>query len=196
MVTGVEDTSRAELPWPEMALCANPERATILVKLPEFDAQGLVDRPRSRSPEAPKLPGLDELASEETASSLVRAGGPGAACSEPQAGGGATAGSSRRTGEEGTTDSAAVAALGDRGKCPQIYIPVPDSLPSPSAVAAFPALEPHLVRMGPDSAPVDRAAAPPSPRRKRRREDSGPALPDPEFRLPAAKWQYRGTTTV
>ncbi|XP_062224366.1 uncharacterized protein LOC133922808 [Phragmites australis] len=164
VVTGVEDTSRAVLPWPEMALYANPERAAILAKLPKFDAQGLVDRPRSRSPEAPELPGLDEVASGETASSPVRAGGPGAACSEPQASGRAAAGSSRRTGEEGTADSAATAASGDRGKRPRIYIPVPDSPPSPSAVAVFPALEPRLVRMGPDWAPGDRAAAPLSPR--------------------------------
>ena len=147
-----------------MALCANPERAAILAKLPEFDAQGLVDRPRSRSPEAPELPGLDEVASEGATSSPLRAGGPGAACSEPEASSGAAAGSSRRTGEEGTADSAATVAPGDREKHPRIYIPVPDSPPSPSAVAAFRALEPRLVRMGPDSAPEDRAAAPPSPR--------------------------------
>ena len=118
VVTGVEDMSRTELPWLEMALCANPERATILAKLPEFDAQGLVDRPRSQSPEAPELPGLDEVASEEAASSPVRAGGPSAACSEPQASGRAAAGSIRRTGEEGTVDSAAAAVPGDWGKHP------------------------------------------------------------------------------
>ncbi|XP_062203751.1 predicted GPI-anchored protein 58 [Phragmites australis] len=50
--------------------------------------------------------------------------------------------------------------------------------------------------MGPDPVPGDRAAAPPSPRWKRMREDSGPALSGPEFRIPTAKWQYRGTKTA
>ncbi|XP_062186628.1 uncharacterized protein LOC133890180 [Phragmites australis] len=52
-----------------MALCASPERAAIQAKLPEFDAQELVDRQRSRSPEAPELPGLDKAASEGAAGS-------------------------------------------------------------------------------------------------------------------------------
>ena len=51
-------------------------------------------------------------------------------------------------------------------------------------------------RMGPDPAPGDHAAAPLNPRRKRRREDSGPAPSSPEFRILATKWQYRGTTTA
>ncbi|XP_062198860.1 predicted GPI-anchored protein 58 [Phragmites australis] len=50
--------------------------------------------------------------------------------------------------------------------------------------------------MGPDPAPGDLAVAPPSPRWKRMREDSGPELSGPEFRIPAAKWQYRGTKTA
>ncbi|XP_062230113.1 uncharacterized protein LOC133927701 [Phragmites australis] len=50
--------------------------------------------------------------------------------------------------------------------------------------------------MGPDPAHGDGAAAPPSPRRKRMREDSGPALSGPEFRISATKWQYRGTKTA
>ncbi|XP_062230378.1 predicted GPI-anchored protein 58 [Phragmites australis] len=50
--------------------------------------------------------------------------------------------------------------------------------------------------MGPDPALGDHAVAPQNPRRKRRREDSRPAPPSPEFRILAAKWQYRMPTTA
>ncbi|XP_062227497.1 vegetative cell wall protein gp1-like [Phragmites australis] len=129
-----------------MALCANPERTTILAKLPD----------------------------------QVQTGGPGAASGEPRASGGAAAGGSRRTEGGGTVDDGAAAAPEDRGKHPRVYIPVPESPPSPSAVAVFPVLEPRLVQIGPDPAPGERVAAPPSPRRKRRRVDSGSALAGPE----------------
>ena len=69
VITGVEDMGWAELPWPKMALCTNPDRVAIMAKLPEFDAQGPVDRPRSRSPEASELPGLEELLGEEATTS-------------------------------------------------------------------------------------------------------------------------------
>ena len=200
VITGTEDMSRAELPWPEMALCANPNRVAIMAGLPEFDAQGPVDRPRSRSPEASELPGLEELLGEEVAGSSA------------QAGDGVAASSSRRAREEGATEVVEELAPGDRGKRPRALILVPDSPPSPTAAAAFPVLEPRLVRMGPASAPatctaetetraaapearttapVARAVAQPSPQRKRRREESGPTAPDPDIRLPAAKWRYR-----
>jgi hypothetical protein len=197
VITGSEDMSRAELPWPEMALCANPDRVAILKRLPEFDAQGPVDRPRSRSPEASELPGLEDLLGEEGVGSAA------------QAGDGAAATSSRRAGEEAAPEAAAESTPGDRGKRPRNLILPPESPPSPTAAAAFPVLEPRLVRMGPAptpattpatctaesetraAAPEARAVAQPSPQRKRRREGSGPTAPDPDIRLPAAKWRYR-----
>ena len=75
---------RAELPWREMALCANPERVAIQAKLPKFDAQGLVDRPRSRSPEVAEIPWLDEAAGEGAAGGSAWTGGPGAASGNPR----------------------------------------------------------------------------------------------------------------
>ncbi|XP_062203816.1 predicted GPI-anchored protein 58 [Phragmites australis] len=73
---------------------------------------------------------------------------------------------------------------------------MPESPPSPSTEAAFPVLESRLVQLGPNPAPGDHAAAPPNPRWKRRREDSGLAPSSPKFRIPAAKWQYRKPTAT
>ncbi|XP_062224507.1 predicted GPI-anchored protein 58 [Phragmites australis] len=84
----------------------------------------------------------------------------------------------------------------DRGKRPQLFTPVPESPPSPSAGAAFPVLELRLVRLGTDPVPGNHAVAPQNPRQKRRSEDSGPAPSSPEFRIPAARWQYRRPTTT
>ena len=192
VITGSEDMSRAELPWPEMALCAHPDRVAILKRLPEFDAQGPVDRPRSRSPEASELPGLEDLLGEEGVGSSAQAGDGAAAARE-----------------EAAPEAAAESTPGDRGKRPRNLILLPESPPSPTASAAFPVLEPRLVRMGPAptpattpatcaaetetraAAPEARAVAQPSPQRKRRREGSGPTSPDPDVRLPAAKWRYQ-----
>ena len=74
---------RGMIPWREMALCANPEHVAIHAKLPEFDAQGLVDRLRSRSPVVAEIPGLDEAAGEGAASGPAWTGGLGAASGEP-----------------------------------------------------------------------------------------------------------------
>ena len=155
--------------------------------------QGPVDQPRSRSPEASELPGLEELLGEEVAGCSARAGE------------GVAVGSNRRARKEVTAEIVEEVAPGDRGKRPRALILVPDSPPSPTAAAAFPVLETRLVRMGPAPAlatrmaePETRAAAPeacavvqPSPQQKRRRGESGPTAPDPDIRLPAAKWRYR-----
>ncbi|XP_062186679.1 uncharacterized protein LOC133890267 [Phragmites australis] len=93
---------------------------------------------------------------------------------EPQASGGAAASSSRRTEGGGTADDGVAVAPEDRGKCPQLYIPVLESPPSPSAVAVFPVMEPRLVRMGPPSSATEARGAPapaPAP------EPSRPAEP-------------------
>ncbi|XP_062232384.1 uncharacterized protein LOC133929597 [Phragmites australis] len=178
VVTGMDDLSQAELPWKEMVLCANPDQVAIQAKLPEFDAQGLVDLPRRWSPETIETPGVDEAAGEEAASGPAQTGGPGATRGEPQASSRAAVGSSRRTGGGGTVGSEAATAPEDRGKCPRLFIPVPESPPSPlpseggsrdgqsssvgpSAVAASAVLEPHFGLLGPDSAPGDHTVAPP-----------------------------------
>ena len=114
-----------------------------------------------------------------------------ATASLARAGDGAAASSSRCAREEGTTEVVEEVAPGDRGKRPRALILVPDSPPSPTEALAFPVLGPRFVRMGPAPAPESPAEALPSPQQKRRREESGPMAPDPDIRLPAAKWQYR-----
>ncbi|XP_062230024.1 uncharacterized protein LOC133927580 [Phragmites australis] len=131
VVTGVNEMSRAKLPWKEMTLYTNPKQVAIQAKLPEFDAQGLVDRPRHRSPEAAEILGLEDATGEEAASGPVRTGGPGAASGQPRASSGAAAGSSRRTGGGGIAGSGAAPAPEDRGKHPRLFIPVPEFPPSP-----------------------------------------------------------------
>ena len=83
VVIGVDDLSWAELPWKELALCANPDRVALQAKLQEFDTQGLVDSPGRRNPGTIQIPGVDEAAGEEAASDPVQTGGPGAAGGEP-----------------------------------------------------------------------------------------------------------------
>ncbi|XP_062178812.1 uncharacterized protein LOC133883484 [Phragmites australis] len=195
-----------------MALCANPDRVAIQAKLSEFDAQGLVDRLGHRSPGTIETPGVDAASGEEAASDPAQTGGPGAASGKLQASSRAAASSSRRTEGGGTAGSRAATALEDRGKHPRLFIPVespPTPLPGeggsrddqsssagPSAGAASAVLEPHFGLLGPDSAPGDDAAGPQSSRRKRRREDSGPTPSSPEFRILAARWQYRRPTAT
>ncbi|XP_062195219.1 uncharacterized protein LOC133898510 [Phragmites australis] len=96
---------------------------SIQAKLPGFDAQGLVDRSRRRSPETTETPGVDEAANEEATSGPAQTGGPGVTSGKPQASSRAAAGSSRRTGGGGTADSGVATALEDRGKRPWLFIP-------------------------------------------------------------------------
>ncbi|XP_062193484.1 uncharacterized protein LOC133896856 [Phragmites australis] len=44
VVIGVDDLSREKLPWKELALYADPNQAALQATLPEFEAQGLIDR--------------------------------------------------------------------------------------------------------------------------------------------------------
>ncbi|XP_062201997.1 uncharacterized protein LOC133904516 [Phragmites australis] len=196
-----------------MALYSNPDHVAIQAKLPEFDAQRFVDRPRRQSPKTTETPGVDETAGEEAASDLAQTGGPGAASGEPQSSSRAAAGSSHRIGGGGTAGSGVATVPEDRGKRPRLFIPVPGSPSSPlareggsrdgqsssagpSVGVASAVLEQHFGLLGPDSAPGDHAAAPQNPRWKRRREDFGPTPSSPEFRILAARWQYRRPTTT
>ncbi|XP_062198866.1 vegetative cell wall protein gp1-like [Phragmites australis] len=187
----VDDLSWAELPWKEMALCANPDRVALQAKLPKFDAQGLVDRPGRQNPGTIQIPGVDEAAGEEAASDLAETDGPGAAGGELQASGGAAAGSSRQARKGGAADSGAVIASGDRGKRPRIFVPAPASPPS-SSPGEEGGRGGQSFSVGPSegaaSAPGDRTAAPHSPPLKKRREDSGPMPSGLGYRIPALRW--------
>ena len=44
VLTDAKDLTRAVLPREQLALCADPNRVALRATLPEFDAQGLVDR--------------------------------------------------------------------------------------------------------------------------------------------------------
>ncbi|XP_062227353.1 uncharacterized protein LOC133925440 [Phragmites australis] len=165
---------------------------------------------------APELPGLDEAVTEEAASGLAQTGGPGAVSGGPQASSGAAAGSSHRAEGGGSASGRAAVAppsAEERGKRPRLYIPAPESPPPPSpgaggsrvgqppstgppAGATSAVLEPRLVRLGPTPAAGTQAAAPQSPRQKRKRGEAGQAPSSPEFRLPAARWQFRRPTTT
>ncbi|XP_062203759.1 putative disease resistance protein RGA1 [Phragmites australis] len=105
VVTDVEDLTRAALPQEQLALCADPSRVALQATLPEFDAQGLVDRLGRRNPGTIQIPGVDEetggarrtggedaTGGREATGDRTQAGGRGASGGRPQAGRGATAG--------------------------------------------------------------------------------------------------------
>ncbi|XP_062230403.1 uncharacterized protein LOC133928173 [Phragmites australis] len=60
VVTGVDDLAQAVLPREELALYADPGRAALQASMPEFDAQGLVDRSGRRNPGTIQIPGVDD----------------------------------------------------------------------------------------------------------------------------------------
>ncbi|XP_062191273.1 uncharacterized protein LOC133895092 [Phragmites australis] len=115
-----------------MALCVNPDWVALQVKLPEFDAQGLVDWPGCQNPGTIQIPRVDEAVGERAESGPARTGGAGTVGGGSQASGGASAGTNRHIGGGGATGGGAAMVLEDRGKRPRLFIPVPESPPSPS----------------------------------------------------------------
>ncbi|XP_062217656.1 uncharacterized protein LOC133917836 [Phragmites australis] len=47
-----------------MVFCANPDRVALQAMLPEFDTQGLTDRPGRQNPGTIQIPGVDEATGE------------------------------------------------------------------------------------------------------------------------------------
>ncbi|XP_062230105.1 uncharacterized protein LOC133927693 [Phragmites australis] len=133
-----------------LALCVDPGRVALQATLPEFDTQGLVNRPGHRNPGTIQIPGVDEetygaprtsgrdatggrpqASGRDAAGGRTQTDGRVATGGRPQARCGATAGRSHQAGGRGTAGSG-TAAPGDKGKRPRTFVPQPSSSSSPS----------------------------------------------------------------
>ncbi|XP_062194644.1 predicted GPI-anchored protein 58 [Phragmites australis] len=192
----MEDLTQAVLPQEQLALCADPNRVVLQATLPEFDAQGLVDRQGHRNLGTIQIPGVDEAtgctprASDGDAASgrpqasgrgaaggRAQTSGAGATGGRPQAGRGGAAGSSHQAGGGSATSSGAAAASGDKGKRPRAFVPQATS--SPPKDAAGDERRPEGPRLAP-------ALEPSAPEPSAPTEPELQALPSPEPRAAAA----------
>ncbi|XP_062205210.1 uncharacterized protein LOC133907215 [Phragmites australis] len=118
----MEDLTRAELPWEQLVLCADPNRVALQKTLLEFDAQGLVDRPGHQNPETIQIPGVDEVtgcassaSGGSAASSRPQTSGMGAAGGPAQNGGASATGSRpQASGAGARTQNSSAGAAGGR----------------------------------------------------------------------------------
>ncbi|XP_062201991.1 uncharacterized protein LOC133904508 [Phragmites australis] len=225
VVAGVEDLTRAVLPREELTLCADPGGAALQVTLPEFDAQGLVERPGRRNPGIIQIPGVDEEAgSGQQTGGRQQVGGRDAVGNKQQAGRRDAAGSSQQAGRRDAVGSGS-AAQGDKGKCPRAYLPQPSSSSSPSPPRPRPAVggtteggrgaqsrarEPKDQGLAggatagvrtnqPSEAGSNAAPQWPegqSPPPKRRKADPGSTSQGLGFKIPESRWQYHGPKSM
>ncbi|XP_062230060.1 uncharacterized protein LOC133927628 [Phragmites australis] len=84
VVTGVDDLARAVLPREDLAFYADPGRAALQASMPEFDAQGLVDRSGHRNPGTIQIPGVDDNGGQGAAAEASRAPPPKPAGRRPE----------------------------------------------------------------------------------------------------------------
>ncbi|XP_062178681.1 uncharacterized protein LOC133883382 [Phragmites australis] len=191
VVTYIEDLTRAVLPQEELALCADSGRVALQATLPEFDAQGLVERPGRRNPGTIQIPGVDEEAgSRQQTSDRDTAGGR----PRPAAGTLRAVGSRLATGTllaaasrpaARTPQAAGRRPKGTRGNVPGHTLPKDPAggqrkLEGPRPIAApgpsTPALEPSA-----PAGPEPRAPTSPKPRVVAAPEQPAPSEPTPSI---------------